>query len=124
MTPESMRGSFEGQKDRYYIDQDIAGWKIAPPVLQHCRACIGFSYSSKVTDSFEAKTTRTLYLLLSCHSELTPLLLNLQGPVPVYIMLPLDSITMLNTVNRPRALRASLIALKSAGVEGVMVDVW
>ncbi|GAQ84938.1 beta-amylase [Klebsormidium nitens] len=46
------------------------------------------------------------------------------GPVPVYIMLPLDSITMSNTVNRPRALRASLIALKSAGVEGVMVDVW
>lgn len=25
MILESMRGSFEGQKDRYYIDQDIAG---------------------------------------------------------------------------------------------------
>ncbi|CAI7790773.1 unnamed protein product, partial [Closterium sp. NIES-53] len=44
--------------------------------------------------------------------------------VPVFIMLPLDSITMSNTISRPRAFRASLTALKSAGVEGVMMDVW
>ncbi|GBG92366.1 hypothetical protein CBR_g55247 [Chara braunii] len=44
--------------------------------------------------------------------------------VPVYIMLPLDTVNMNNTLTRPRALRASLTALKSAGVEGVMVDVW
>lgn len=49
---------------------------------------------------------------------------NRNSGVPVYIMLPLDSITMANTISRPRAFRASLTALKSAGVEGVMMDVW
>lgn len=44
--------------------------------------------------------------------------------VPVYIMLPLDTVTMANSISRPRAIRASLAALKSAGVEGVMMDVW
>lgn len=44
--------------------------------------------------------------------------------VPVYVMLPLDTITESNTVNRRRAMNTSLMALKSAGVEGVMVDVW
>eukprot|EP00898_Chlorokybus_atmophyticus_P008506 jgi/Chlat1/8657/Chrsp87S08054 len=44
--------------------------------------------------------------------------------VPVYVMLPLDTITLINTVNRPNALRAGFMALKSIGVEGVMVDVW
>lgn len=46
------------------------------------------------------------------------------GGVPVYVMLPLDSITSNNTVNRKRAMNASLLALNSAGVEGVMLDVW
>lgn len=44
--------------------------------------------------------------------------------VPVYIMLPLDTVTIANTLTRQRALRASLSALKSAGVDGVMMDVW
>ncbi|KAH7283555.1 hypothetical protein KP509_34G013300 [Ceratopteris richardii] len=51
-----------------------------------------------------------------------------RGPeagVPVYVMLPLDSINPHNnTINRRRAMDASLLALKSAGVEGVMLDVW
>ena len=51
-----------------------------------------------------------------------------RGPlagVPVYVMLPLDSINpSSSTVNRRRAMDASLRALKSAGVEGVMMDVW
>lgn len=43
----------------------------------------------------------------------------------MYVMLPLDSINPSNsTVNRRRAMDASLLALKSAGVEGVMMDVW
>jgi len=46
------------------------------------------------------------------------------GGVPVFVMLPLDSITHNNTVNRRKAMNASLQALKSAGVEGIMVDVW
>ncbi|CAL8990189.1 unnamed protein product [Prunus brigantina] len=44
--------------------------------------------------------------------------------VPVYVMMPLDSVTMNNSVNRKKAMNASLQALKSAGVEGVMMDVW
>ncbi|KAH9307369.1 hypothetical protein KI387_035280, partial [Taxus chinensis] len=46
------------------------------------------------------------------------------GGVPVFVMLPLDSITHNNTVNRRKAMNASLQALKSAGVEGIMMDVW
>lgn len=44
--------------------------------------------------------------------------------VPVFVMLPLDTITLGGNLNKPRAMNASLMALKSAGVEGVMVDVW
>lgn len=44
--------------------------------------------------------------------------------VPVYVMMPLDSVNMENKVNRRKAMNASLLALKSAGVEGIMMDVW
>ncbi|KAM1788526.1 hypothetical protein ACFX11_038808 [Malus domestica] len=43
--------------------------------------------------------------------------------VPVYVMMPLDGVTMHNLVNRKKAMNASLQALKNAGVEGVMMDV-
>ncbi|KAJ7556073.1 hypothetical protein O6H91_05G067600 [Diphasiastrum complanatum] len=39
-------------------------------------------------------------------------------------MLPLDTVSMNNQLNRPKALNASLLALKSAGVEGIMMDIW
>jgi beta-amylase len=39
-------------------------------------------------------------------------------------MMPLDSVTMGNGVNRKKAVNAAMAALKSAGVEGVMMDVW
>ncbi|KAJ4712595.1 Beta-amylase [Melia azedarach] len=44
--------------------------------------------------------------------------------VPVFVMLPLDTVTLSGNLNKPRAMNASLMALKSAGVEGVMVDAW
>ncbi|XP_075086597.1 beta-amylase 3, chloroplastic-like isoform X2 [Nicotiana tabacum] len=44
--------------------------------------------------------------------------------VPVFVMLPLDTINIGGKLNKPRAMNASLMALKSAGVEGVMVDCW
>ncbi|XP_057521076.1 beta-amylase 3, chloroplastic [Amaranthus tricolor] len=44
--------------------------------------------------------------------------------VPVYVMLPLDTISVGGSLNKARAMNASLMALKTAGVEGVMVDVW
>ncbi|CAN8270520.1 unnamed protein product [Cochlearia groenlandica] len=46
------------------------------------------------------------------------------GGVPVYVMMPLDTVTTGNTMNRRKAMKASLQALKSAGVKGIMVDVW
>lgn len=44
--------------------------------------------------------------------------------VPVFVMMPLDSVKMDHTMNRKKAMNVSLQALKSAGVEGIMVDVW
>ena len=44
--------------------------------------------------------------------------------VPVFVMMPLDSVTAGNAVNRKKAMNAAMAALKSAGVEGVMMDVW
>ncbi|OMO95291.1 Glycoside hydrolase, family 14B, plant [Corchorus olitorius] len=38
--------------------------------------------------------------------------------------MPLDSVTNGHTMNRKKAMNASLHALKSAGVEGIMIDVW
>ena len=42
----------------------------------------------------------------------------------LFVMMPLDSVTMNNTMNRKKAMNVSLQALKSAGVEGIMMDVW
>ncbi|KAG9452485.1 hypothetical protein H6P81_005389 [Aristolochia fimbriata] len=47
-----------------------------------------------------------------------------RGGVPVFVMLPLDTVSIGGALNKPRSLNASLMALKSAGVEGVMVDAW
>ncbi|KAL1556301.1 Beta-amylase 3, chloroplastic [Salvia divinorum] len=44
--------------------------------------------------------------------------------VPVFVMLPLDTVSVGGNLNKPRAMLASLMALKTSGVEGVMVDVW
>ncbi|XAR70578.1 Beta-amylase [Bertholletia excelsa] len=44
--------------------------------------------------------------------------------VPVFVMLPLDTITVGGNLSKPKAMNASLMALKSAGVKGVMVDAW
>ncbi|GFP96484.1 beta-amylase 3 chloroplastic [Phtheirospermum japonicum] len=44
--------------------------------------------------------------------------------VPVFVMLPLDTISVGGSLNKARAMLASLMALKSAGVQGVMVDAW
>ncbi|WMV40216.1 hypothetical protein MTR67_033601 [Solanum verrucosum] len=49
---------------------------------------------------------------------------NSSTKVPVFVMLPLDTISIGGNMNKPRAMNASLMALKSAGVEGVMVDCW
>jgi beta-amylase len=47
-----------------------------------------------------------------------------RGGVPVYVMMPLDTVGPGGQLSRQRAVAASLMALRGAGVEGVMVDVW
>ncbi|KAM7273442.1 hypothetical protein ACFE04_028106 [Oxalis oulophora] len=44
--------------------------------------------------------------------------------VPVFVMMPLDSVKSENKVNKRKAMDASMQALKCAGVEGIMMDVW
>lgn len=47
-----------------------------------------------------------------------------KGGVPVYVMLPLDTVSREGTLRSVHALEPRLVALKDAGVEGVMIDVW
>ncbi|CAN1195601.1 Beta-amylase 3, chloroplastic [Linum perenne] len=49
---------------------------------------------------------------------------NNSSKVPVFVMLPLDAVTHGGHLNKPKLMNASLMALKRAGVEGVMVDAW
>ena len=42
----------------------------------------------------------------------------------LFVMMPLDSMTMNNMVNRRKAMNTSLQALKSVGVKGIMMHVW
>ncbi|CAM6018544.1 unnamed protein product [Sphagnum balticum] len=44
--------------------------------------------------------------------------------IPIYVMLPLDTITPDNKVANPEELKRDLEALRSAEVDGVMVDCW
>ncbi|XVE57524.1 hypothetical protein DITRI_Ditri04bG0097600 [Diplodiscus trichospermus] len=74
----------------------------------------------KISISLEERNTEKrekLHGLTISHNENN-------SEVPVFVMLPLDTITLCGKVNKPRAMNTSLMALKSAGVEGVMVDAW
>lgn len=44
--------------------------------------------------------------------------------VPLYVMLPLNTVSNANKINQARALQASLRALKLIGVDGVLMHVW
>ena len=46
------------------------------------------------------------------------------GGVPVYVMLPLDTVSSEGTLRSVEQLSPRLVALRDAGVEGVMIDVW
>ncbi|KAK1284394.1 hypothetical protein QJS10_CPB21g00178 [Acorus calamus] len=93
---------------------------ITPPVSP-CRSPV-LSVSALVTESAPITTEEDSDLKL--HVEVSRSSDKRTGAVPVYVMLPLDSVRPGGGVNRKKAMNASLQALKSAGVEGVMVDVW
>jgi beta-amylase len=50
----------------------------------------------------------------------------MESPVPVFVMMPLDTVKTCcgSGLNHRRTMARDLAALKSAGVEGIMVDVW
>lgn len=87
------------------------------PVLGAIRADLSVACRAYATDFGAAVETPVRE-----HKEVDPQV-NGKG-VPVFVMMPLDSVTMNHTVNRRKAMNASLLALKGAGVEGIMMDVW
>nr|DAD18273.1 TPA_asm: hypothetical protein HUJ06_019735 [Nelumbo nucifera] len=72
---------------------------------------------ASVCDGRKDEKWERLHALVGGHSKKS-------NRVAVFVMLPLDAVSPGGSLNRPRALNASLMALKSAGVEGVMVDAW
>ncbi|CAK7356239.1 unnamed protein product [Dovyalis caffra] len=70
-----------------------------------------------MTEGSKSRKWEKLHAISSSHSSN-------DSSVPVFVMLPLDTITIGGNLNKPRAMNASLMALRSAGVEGVMVDAW
>ncbi|KAK8538195.1 hypothetical protein V6N13_096023 [Hibiscus sabdariffa] len=63
------------------------------------------------------KLAEKLHALTVSHTEN-------HSKVPVVVMLSLDTVTLGGNLNKPRVMNASLMALKSVSVEGVMVDAW
>eukprot|EP01018_Ginkgo_biloba_P019874 Gb_08413 [translate_table: standard] len=97
-----------------------------PDLSAVCRAYETQTQAVPATDmqnelgrQFEGKYEEIEHALLFNTSRKTG-----SGEVPVFVMLPLDSVSHNNTVKRRKAMNASFLALKSAGVEGIMMDVW
>ncbi|GMY26960.1 beta-amylase 1, chloroplastic-like [Fagus crenata] len=93
------------------------------PVLGSTRADLSVACRAFATE-IEVETARSPAPVREYREEGAQVKGQGEKGVPVYVMMPLDSVTMNNTVNRKKAMNASLQALKSAGVEGIMMDVW
>ncbi|TYI52374.1 hypothetical protein E1A91_D12G243600v1 [Gossypium mustelinum] len=91
--------------------------QMKPSCRIRARNSMSMQEAPLVHGKISTKETEKLYSLTISHAENN-------SKVPVYVMLPLDTITLGGSLNKPRAMNASLMALKSAGVEGVMVDAW
>lgn len=96
--------------------------KMKPPAyhLQIKSSIEEVKFSRDMTFTPEGRTTgrwEKLHALSHTHDTNT-------STVPLFVMLPLDTITISGNLNKPRVMNASLMALKSAGVDGVMVDAW
>ncbi|MBA0773316.1 hypothetical protein Gotri_008601 [Gossypium trilobum] len=91
--------------------------QMKPSCRIRARNSMSMQEAPLVHGKISTKETEKLYGLTISHAENN-------SKVPVYVMLPLDTITLGGSLNKPRAMNASLMALKSAGVEGVMVDAW
>lgn len=85
-----------------------------------------FSVSSTGTTVTETKMTEEEALTMSESPPLREPERDFAGTkyIPIYVMLPLGVITMGNAVDDPEKLLREFKALKSANVDGVMVDCW
>ncbi|KAG6633573.1 beta-amylase 3, chloroplastic-like [Carya illinoinensis] len=81
-------------------------------------AQLSFSKASKTEGYRRSEKPEQLHALSGMHC------MENDARVPVFVMLPLDTVTHGGKLKKPQAMNASLMALKSAGVEGVMVDAW
>jgi beta-amylase len=89
-----------------------ASWQPARPRLQRQSS----SCEPSVTPARPAMS-------VACHAVAAEA--GRRSGVPVFVMMPLDTVKKCGSaLNRRKAVQASLAALKSAGAEGVMVDVW
>ncbi|KAG6684302.1 hypothetical protein I3842_12G056000 [Carya illinoinensis] len=80
---------------------------------------LSFSKAPSVMEGYRrSEKPEQLHALSGGHS------MENNAKVPVFVMLPLDTVTQGGKLNRPRTMNASLMALMGAGVEGVMVDAW
>ncbi|EXC26755.1 hypothetical protein L484_023371 [Morus notabilis] len=103
---------------------DLSGTVCFAQIKPSCRLRATKSSMKEAQISHEKNFTpegvrrEKLHVLSSSHSPKN------DSRVPVFVMLPLDTLTLGGNLNKPRAMNASLMALKAAGVEGVMVDAW
>uniref|UniRef100_A0A0C9S133 Beta-amylase n=1 Tax=Wollemia nobilis TaxID=56998 RepID=A0A0C9S133_9CONI len=118
---------------------DSEGFRLAFPGSKGSLATIPCRQLSRLNFSGTSRRTRTLckpYAMRESHQAVVVDENSVHGSlvgrekevqakgVPVFVMLPLDTVNGNGSLNRKRAMNASLLALKSSGVRGVMVDVW
>uniref|UniRef100_A0A0D6QVC5 Beta-amylase n=2 Tax=Araucaria cunninghamii TaxID=56994 RepID=A0A0D6QVC5_ARACU len=58
------------------------------------------------------------------HSLVSPVWQGRRGGVPVFVMMPLNTVNINGQLTKRKAMNVSLMALKSAGVEGIMINFW
>lgn len=119
MNPKDNR-SFKSQEDLSsgvsYAQTKPSGQQRAKNSTQESQLSRGERASSH-SEGMKFEQREKLHGMTSPHSQN-------DLKVPVFVMLPLDTVSLGGHLNKPRAMQASLMALKSAGVEGVMVDAW
>ncbi|KAF5729661.1 beta-amylase family protein [Tripterygium wilfordii] len=106
-------------KSPYQFSGTICCAQIKPSCHLRTKTSMPERLSYERTLTMEGRTEKweKLHSLSGAHSSN-------DSRVPIFVMLPLDTVTLSGHLNRPQAMNASLMALKSAGVEGVMVDAW
>ena len=102
---------------------------MAPPPASAPAPAPALQLQTKTVDPAPAQAPLACQTLVEAapeakHADVAAELRSRAG-VPVFVMMPLDTVRKDdNSLNRRKAVEASLAALKSTGVEGIMVDVW